>query len=141
MLWHKCRTISHLAQGRQQKSTIDDREQYSYECVGHLLKEKSNSTLRNDRYTCYCSHAHSFTMLLTYLGFPPGSTREAVAAASVIACVTTLSLSLFLSINILLLPTHSIQKLYQWQNKMNLLWNVPSDLSVSATPRIGSIHQ
>ena len=31
---------------------------------GYLLKEKSNSVLRNDRCTCYCSHIHSFVMLL-----------------------------------------------------------------------------
>ena len=46
------------------------------------------------------------------------SHHEAVAAVSVIVYVTTLFLFLFLSINILrsakLIPTHSIQKLYQW---------------------------
>ena len=62
---------------------------------------------------------------------------------SVITCVTTLFL--FLSIKILhsakLLSVHSIQKLYQWQNQMNLLWNVSSELSVSVTPSFSSIHQ
>ena len=34
MLWYKYRTVTHLAQGCQQESTIDDRGQYSYECAG-----------------------------------------------------------------------------------------------------------
>ena len=29
---------------------------------------EGKSALRNDGCTCYCSHAHSFTVLLTYLG-------------------------------------------------------------------------
>ena len=88
-------------------------------------RKRFNSALRK---TYYCSHAHSFAMLLTYLGagdIPPGSTPEAVAAALVIACVTTLFLLLVLSINILhsvkLPPAHSIQKLDQCQNQINLL--------------------
>ena len=97
MLCYKYRTVTHLAQGRQQKAQSTTEDNTHMNVWGHLSKEKSNGALRNDGCTCYRFHTHTllcFWHIWVQVIFPPGLTCEAVADASVIACVTTLSLSL-----------------------------------------------
>ena len=140
---NKYRTHSHTPRRKKAQLMTDDNTHKNAWGRGRLSKEKIQQCFEKDSLLlprsqlCRTSGCRWYSHLVRLV--------RQWQQLSVIACATTLFLFLFLSINILrpakLLPAHSIQKLYQCQNQMNLLWNVSSELSVSATPSFSSIHQ
>ena len=68
MLWYQYRTVSHTSRRDSSKKaqlmTEDNTHKHAWG-NRYLSKEKIQQCFEKD---CYCSHAHSFAVLLTYLG-------------------------------------------------------------------------